>query len=272
MSESQTAEKTAPARHAPDAGQEPVSPWRARIKLILFVVAIAALLTLSQFFPVVQWLKDAVNWMGAQGVVGLVVLALLYVAATVLFMPGWVLTVGAGTVGAAIWPENPVLAVAAGAIAVSIGSVSGATAAFVLGRTIARDWVAVKVQGNRKFRAIDEAVAAQGLKMVFLIRLVPIFPFNLLNYAFGLTKVRLWHYVLGSWIGMLPVTIVYVYLGSVAGFAAAGGERTVAEWILLGVGLVALVVVVALVTRTARKALKQAMAEETELSAEEVTE
>jgi uncharacterized membrane protein YdjX (TVP38/TMEM64 family) len=146
-----------------------------------------------------------------------------------------------------------------GAITVLIGATLGATCAFLTGRYLARNWVARRIAGNEKFKAVDEAVGREGWKIVLLTRLSPIFPFNLLNYAYGVTQVRLRHYILASAVGMIPGTAMYVYLGSLAGDLAslgAGGQtRTTAEWVLYGVGLLATVAVTVFVTRVARKAL-----------------
>ena len=97
-----------------------------------------------------------------------------------------------------------------------IGAILGACAAFFVGRTLARDWIAAKVAGNSKFAAVDEAVGKEGFKIVFLLRLSPVFPFNFLNYALGLTKVSFKHYALASMIGMIPAGLMYVYFGSAA--------------------------------------------------------
>jgi uncharacterized membrane protein YdjX (TVP38/TMEM64 family) len=131
----------------------------------------------------------------------------------------------------------------------------GATAAFLVGRYLARDWVARKIEKNPKFRAIDKAVAEEGWKIVLLTRLSPIFPFNLLNYAFGLTRIRLREYVLASWIGTMPGTILYVYIGSLA--RAGVRHTTPAEWVLRGVGLLASLAVTVVLTRVAKKALNK---------------
>ena len=124
-------------------------------------------------------------------------------------------------------------------------------------------WVAAKVSGNERFTAIDDAVGREGWKIVGLTRLSPIFPFNLLNYAYGLTNVSLRHYFLASWIGMFPGTVMYVYIGSLAVSLATLGEaersRTTAEWILYAVGLLATVVATVFVTRLARRALNRAI-------------
>jgi len=143
--------------------------------------------------------------------------------------------------------------VAWGSVYVSIGATLGATAAFLVGRYFARAWVTAKIEGSEKFAAIDRAVGDEGWKIVGLTRLSPVFPFTLLNYAFGLTRVRLRDYVLASWIGMLPGTVMYVYLGSLA--RAGAHQRTPGEWALYALGLAATVAVTVIITRIARRAL-----------------
>jgi uncharacterized membrane protein YdjX (TVP38/TMEM64 family) len=169
----------------------------------------------------------------------------------VLFLPGSILTLGAGFV----------FGVVRGSVLVSISATLGATAAFLVGRYLARDWVGAKIAGNEKFRAVDEAVAREGWKIVGLTRLSPAFPFNLLNYAFGVTRVSLRDYFFASWIGMLPGTVMYVYIGSLAGDLATLGagdrQRSAAEWALYVVGLVATIAVTVYVTRLARRALQR---------------
>jgi uncharacterized membrane protein YdjX (TVP38/TMEM64 family) len=121
--------------------------------------------------------------------------------------------------------------------------------------------VAKKISSNEKFKAIDDAVAREGWKIVGLTRLSPVFPFNLLNYAYGLTRVSLRDYFFASWIGMMPGTIMYVYIGSLAGEVAKlgseGRTRTSAEWALYIVGLIATIVVTVFITRIARTALRK---------------
>ena len=215
---------------------------------MLWALAIVIALLAARYFDAPALLRTALEAIARLGAWGPVLFVVLYVAATVLFLPGSILTLGAGVV----------FGVARGAIIVSISATLGATAAFLVGRYVARDWVAGKIEGNPKFKAIDEAVAREGWKIVGLTRLSPVFPFNLLNYAFGLTRVSLSHYVIASWIGMMPGTVMYVYLGSVAGtLAGAGGgtSRTPAQWTLYAVGLAATIGVTVYVTRLARRAL-----------------
>jgi uncharacterized membrane protein YdjX (TVP38/TMEM64 family) len=170
------------------------------ILLAILVLLILALLVL----PVKDWLVSALEWTQGLGLWGPVFVAAFYIVACILFLPGSVLTLGAGFL----------FEVIVGTITVSIGSTLGACAAFLVGRTIARNWISKKVAANEKFAAIDDAVGRQGFKIVLLTRLSPVFPFNLLNYAFGLTKVSFWKYALASWIGMLPGTVMYVYFGA----------------------------------------------------------
>ena len=150
---------------------------------------------------------------------------------------------------------------------VSLASVIGASFAFLIGRYLARNWVAKKTEGSPRFRAIDEAIGKEGAKVVFLLRLSPIFPYNLLNYALGLTRVSFGRYLLASWIGMFPGTLMYVYLGSLAGSIAAlatgGGEKTTSQWILFAVGLLATVVVTIYVTKVAKRALDRQLKDPT---------
>jgi len=149
-----------------------------------------------------------------------------------------------------------------GTALVLVGATLGSTAAFVVSRYLARDAVARKVEGDRRFASIDRAIERQGRRIVFLLRLSPIFPFNLLNYALGLTRVRLADYVVAS-LGMLPGTLLYVYSGKVAGeLAALAGSgavhRGAGYYAVIGVGFAATAIVTIIVTRVARRALREA--------------
>lgn len=214
-------------------------------KWLIFLTVAIALFGAARYFHAQDLLKQALNWVGKLGPWGPVIFIALYIVATVLFIPGSVLTLGAGAVFGVLW----------GSIHVSIASTAGATCAFLVGRYLARDAIARKLEGNDRFAAIDQAVAKEGWKIVGLTRLSPVFPFTLLNYAFGLTRVKLGHFVIASWIGMMPGTVMYVYLGSLAKAASGERTRTFGEWALYGVGLLATLVVTLFVTRIAKKAL-----------------
>lgn len=223
----------------------------SRLKLLLVVAIVVILLVAAKYFHIQELLRSALQWIADLGIWGPAIFIAIYILACVLFIPGSILTLGAGVI----------FGVVKGAAIVSIAATLGATCAFLVGRYLARDWVAKKIEGNLKFKAIDEAVAREGWKIVGLTRLSPVFPFNLLNYAFGLTKVSLRDYFFASWIGMIPGTVMYVYIGSLAGsLATLGSEarsRTSAEWILYIVGLIATIAVTVYVTRIARKALER---------------
>lgn len=196
-------------------------------------------------------LTSALQWIEGLGAIGAIAFILLYIVSTVAFLPGSVLTLGAGIV----------FGVVSGALYVFVGATLGATLAFLVGRYLARGWVSKKIAGNAKFQTIDEAVGREGFKIVLLTRLSPVFPFNLLNYAFGVTGVSLKDYFLGS-VGMIPGTIMYVYLGSLAGNLATLGtgeapSNPTVQWTIRIVGFIATVAVTLYVTRIARKALEQ---------------
>jgi uncharacterized membrane protein YdjX (TVP38/TMEM64 family) len=215
--------------------------WRRALWLLITVVLIVAVVTL----PVRDWTKSVLDWISGLGGWGVVVFIAFYAVATVLFVPGSLLTLGAGAI----------FGVVKGTIAVSVGATLGATAAFLIGRYLARDWAARKIAGNPKFAAIDKAVGDEGWKIVGLTRLSPIFPFTVLNYVYGVTRVSLRDYVLATWLGILPGTMAYVYAGSLARSIGGGHTRTPAQWALFGLGLVATVAVTVFVTRLARRAL-----------------
>jgi uncharacterized membrane protein YdjX (TVP38/TMEM64 family) len=224
-------------------------------RIILWGAVIAALLLLGKLLHGQAFFHAALAWIQGLGPWGPAIFVALYVAVTVLLLPAFVLTLGAGAV----------YGVMLGSVLVSVGAAIGATAAFFIGRYLARDWVARKIEGSPTFKALDEAVGREGWKIVGLTRLSLALPFVLQNYAYGLTRVTPRDYILASWIGMTPGILLYAYLGSLAGDLAALGAaervRTPAEWALYIVGFAATVAVTVYVTRLARAALKQRMVE-----------
>lgn len=197
-----------------------------------------------------EHLRHVLEWVSGLGPWGPVAFIALYIAATVAFLPGSILTLGAGAL----------FGVAKGTVFVSIASTLGATAAFAVARYAARGWVARKLANHSKFAAVDEAVKTGGWRVILLLRLSPVLPFNLFNYAAGLTDVAMKDYIWASWLGMLPGTLLYVYVGSLAGSVASVGKshhRSPVEWALYAAGLLATLIVTLYVTRLSRQALNR---------------
>jgi uncharacterized membrane protein YdjX (TVP38/TMEM64 family) len=215
-------------------------------RLAILACLIAALLVAGYLLPVRQWLTGFNDWVQEQGAWGAVCFGLIYVICTVLFVPGSILTLGAGAIYGPVW----------GTILISLASTTGAACAFLLGRYVARNQVRAWMASKPRFAALDEAIVRKGGWIVFLLRLSPVFPFNFLNYALGLTGVRFWPYVLASWIGMLPGTIAYVLLGY-AGRQALAGEQQLWYWVIAaGVTLIATIYITRIATRAIREATK----------------
>ena len=168
-----------------------------------------------------QWLEQA-------GMAAPLLFMAIYALATVLFMPGSVMTLAGGAL------FGPVL----GTLYNLTGATLGAALAFLIARYLASDWVQRRTGGSLK--RLKEGVEKEGWRFVAFVRLVPIFPFNLLNYALGLTRIPFWHYVIASYLCMLPGAIAYTWLGYVGREAAAGGEGLVQK-ALLALALLAVV-------------------------------
>lgn len=224
-----------------------VSPTRRTrwLRLLLLVAMIALGLWAFRHLGVQSVLQRALDRIADFGVWGPVLFVFTYIVATVFLVPGSVLTLGAGAV----------FGLASGLIWVTLGANLGALSSFLVGRYFAREWVARRIAGNAAFAAIDKAVANEGWKIVGLTRLSPAFPFTLLNYAFGLSRVSLRDYVVATFFGMMPGTVLYVYLGALAKAGVKSDGRTPGQWALLVVGLLATVAVTVFVTRIARQAL-----------------
>lgn len=217
------------------------------VKWIIWGLLAIGLFVGFKFLPIDEWWKVVSDWIESLGIWGPIAFIAIYAIATVFLIPGSALTLGAGLLFGVVW----------GSVWVIIAANLGANLAFLIGRYFARDAVSKKIEGNEKFKAIDEAVGDDGWKIVGLTRLSPVFPFTLLNYAFGLTKVSWFHYMIASLIGMIPGTVMYVYFGSLGKLAAESGESSTAKIILYIVGGLATVLVTVLVTRSAKKALNK---------------
>ncbi len=220
----------------------------SRRRWILLAVGVAALVAAHHVLPVGDWTSAFQSWVARQGVWGGVVYGVVYTLAALAFVPGSLLTIGAGFVFGLLW----------GTVIVSIASTTAAALAFLIARYVARPRVEALARRHRRFGAIDAAIREKGWRVVALLRLSPLVPFNVSNYLYGLTPVRFVPYVLASWIAMIPATVLYVWIGAAGKVAAAAGRgqgRTPMEWALLGAGLAATAAVTVMVTRAARRQL-----------------
>lgn len=222
------------------------------VKLGIIVAVVAAVVVAARMLPLDRWLEVFNSWVSGLGVLGMIAFGLVYAIATVLMLPGSLLTLAGGAT----------FGLVPGFVAVWLGATLGAGLAFLVSRHLARKRVESWIQGKASFAVIDKAVAKQGWKIVFLTRLSPAFPFNVQNYAYGLTSVSFWQYAIASLFGMIPGTFLYVYIGTLgrSGLEAASGDggAETAKLALQVVGLLATLVVTVLITRTAKRALREA--------------
>ena len=209
--------------------------WRP----IALVAAIIAILVIARLLGLGERLGQLQNWISALGIWGYLVFVLIYIAAVVAGIPGSAITIAGGVLFGSV----------VGIILVSIGSTVGASLAFLVARYFARDAIARWLSTKERFSRLDRLTEEQGAIIVAITRLIPIFPFNLLNYGFGLTRVRFWTYVFWSWLCMLPGTILYV----VGTDAFANIAKREISWVLIVVVLIALAVVATLGILARRK-------------------
>jgi uncharacterized membrane protein YdjX (TVP38/TMEM64 family) len=229
---------------------------RQQAKPIGLAIMVVSMLVAVVLLPLAEWLTLGVTWIETHPTLAWIAYVATYIVATVLVIPASILTLAAGFV----------FGLPLGVVLVSIGSVLGASAAFLVGRFFAREWVAKRIANWPRFRALDQATHHEGFVIVLLTRLSPLFPFNLINYGLALTSVRFRDYFLASWIGMLPVTILYVYIGSVAKdlteLTSGGAQGGMAGRVLLFVGLAATVLLTIIITRKATRILSQRLERE----------
>ena len=230
----------------------PATRNRTLVRIGLAAVAIAGFWLAGR--EVGSLVPRFAEWVHELGAWGPIVFVAGYAIAVVGFVPGSILTLAAGAI----------FGIVEGTAVVLIGATIGSTIAFLLSRFVAREAVARRVERDPRFAAIDRAIGREGLRIVSLLRLSPIFPFSLLNYALGLTRVGLRDFLIAS-IGMIPGTLLYVYSGKVAGeLAALAGSaapsRGAGYYAVVGLGFAATAIVTLLVTRIARRALDDATA------------
>ncbi len=229
-----------------------MNQYKRFLKPISIGCLIVFLIVISKQFNLQALFQKSLLWVDSLGWLAPIAFIIIYNIATLLFIPGSLLTLKGGCLFGFFW----------GSVYVFIAAIIGATFAFLVGRFISRDWVYQQIGSKPNFQAIDKAVAKNGFKIVFLTRLSPIFPFNLLNYAFGITQVSLKDYILGS-IGMIPGTAMYVYMGSLINDIAMNNASTInpetqyAQLLLRGFGLITTIFVTIYVANVAKKALNE---------------
>ena len=222
----------------------------AVISRLVAVAAVVLLILAVRVLPVVEWLTAAEVWVDANPILGPIAYILATTVAVVALTPGWIPMALAGVLFGFI------SGVAYGTLGVTLG----AFVAMLAGRTLARPWVSKRIAGSPKLRALDEALEDQAFLIVFLTRVAMVLPFNILNYAYGVTRVRALTYATATALGMLPVVTLYAYLGNLAedigavlaGEAAPEGSA----WMLAG-GIVVLVILAFVLRRTVKQVLER---------------
>ena len=208
------------------------------------------LLLFAAFVLAARWLKNsglmerALEWIRSLGPWGPLMFILMYIVVAVLLVPASILTFGAGIVFGMVY----------GSLYVMLAATAASTSAFLIGRHFARGWVERKLGNNEKFKLLDEATAREGWKIVALVRLAPVFPFGLMSYGFGITRVPFWHYFAATF-AMIPGTLMYIYFGTLVG-DLAGLEKGIKSptWVKWTIFVLA-VIVTTYAARFARRAL-----------------
>ncbi|KAM7256486.1 hypothetical protein ACFE04_012227 [Oxalis oulophora] len=236
------------------------------VKFSVLLLLLATIAAACAYLPVDKILKNFLIWVKDDlGPWGPIVLALAYIPLTVLAVPASILTLGGGYL----------FGLPVGFIADSIGATLGATAAFLLGRTfsrvsqVGRSYVMSKLKNYPKFQAVAVAIRRDGFKIVLLLRLVPLLPFNMMNYLLSVTPVHVGHYMLASWFGMMPITFALVYIGTtlkdLSDVTHGWGEVSTTRWVFMVFGFVMSALLIACILKIAKSSLEKALAENSEL-------
>ncbi|CAK9276970.1 unnamed protein product [Sphagnum jensenii] len=233
--------------------------WRILIFTALLLALVFICFQMPHFYHYVEkMLTKFLVWIQMDvGPWGPLVLALAYIPCAVLALPATMLTLGGGYLFGLVF----------GFTIDSIGSILGATAAFWVGRTIGRSYVISKLKDYPQFQTIDLAVHKSGFKIALLLRLVPLLPYNVMNYLLSVTPISTSKYILASWIGMMPLTLAFVYVGTtiknIADISQGGGDFTRGHFIMLMIGLVLTIVAVILVMWIAKNSLERVIEDNT---------
>jgi uncharacterized membrane protein YdjX (TVP38/TMEM64 family) len=231
-------------------------PRLTAVRIVAALLLLAAIVACLLLLPVPQYAETFVRQIRSLGPWGPVLLVLLYVVACLAFLPSSALTLAAGFMYGLFW----------GSVVASLGATLGATAAFLVGRFLVRGWIERHLAGHPAFQAADSAIETQGFKIVLLTRMSSLFPYDLMSYSFGLTRVPTRRYIVATWLGRLPETLLFAYLGSTAKSLtevfAGKAKLAASEPILLGLSVAAMIAVAVIVGRIARRALQEAVSNE----------
>ena len=217
-----------------------------RTKLFALIFFAIVLLCASIVLPIKDWMQSLGDWVQTLGPLGPVAFAIAYIVAVLLVLPTWILTVSAG-VAFGFW----------GIPLVIVSASAGATLAFLIARIAFRERVRSWAQQKPLLKALDNVTKNEGWKVVGLLRLSPVVPFTLQNYAFGATEIPVWQFVIATFFGIMPGTALYVYIGTIGRVAAENENFRASQILLLTIGLIATVAVIVIITRKAKSMLDQ---------------
>lgn len=218
------------------------------VKALVVLALLVAFVIVIRTLPVADWLEQFKQWVQGQGPIGYVLYALVYMVCCVLIIPALALTLGSGAIFGFV----------GGALVNLIGATLGATVAFLLARTVLRHRIERMTSENPKFRALDRAITREGTKIMWLVRLSGFPPFTWVNYAFGLTGIRLTPFLVTTFFGIIPGTLAFTWAGA-AGAAALTGQGNRIVLIVTAFGAV---LVSAFIARIATQAIRRAGVEE----------
>ncbi|CAN0886803.1 TVP38/TMEM64 family membrane protein slr0305 [Linum grandiflorum] len=235
--------------------------WASALRITILLLLLAAVIVACFTLPVEKILKDFLLWVEQDlGPWGPLVLAVAYIPLTILAVPASVLTLGGGYL----------FGLPIGFVADSVGAAIGAGAAFLIGKTLGRSIVVSKLNDYPQFRSVAIAIQRSGFKIVLLLRLAPLVPFNMLNYLLSVTPVSFAEYMLASWLGMMPITLALVYVGTtlkdLSDVTHGWSEFSPTRWVMIALSFIVSVVLMIMVTKVAKSALDKALAENDDIT------